>query len=263
MKRWLPYAVMLAGSVTSAAEVPHPDLAFDTLVVTASSVEGTVVNRGTAPSSGCNVDLQLFDARTHRITGSRRQTLRPLAPGARQKVAFEMEPAFLGQVVRLLADSQGRVGESDERNNVSESVDVPGARPDPIRVPDTTLPRRPPARTADPAQPEVDLAAEAVTTDGVSLKGTVRNVSAREFTGHRKALLSRETWGSAHVIERLDVAARAVPQLVPGEAWSFEVPSPHPLKDARKYIYRLSLDPSDEHSDNDVAQQVREQVRID
>jgi hypothetical protein len=276
MKRWLPYVMMLAGAGPVAA-ADHPDLAFDTVVVTADAVRATVANRGSAPSYGCNVDLQLFDSRTHRITGSRRATVGALPPGGRQAVAFRMEPAFAGQTIRLLVDSLNRIGESDERNNYSESVDAPLPRPGPIRIPKdtgsdrrppvritgTTLPPRPPAEAKDPAQPQVDLAAEEVTNNGIVMRGTVRNVSALEFNGHRRAILSREMWGSAHLIERADVDERAIPPLVPGEEFVIEVKSPPKHKDARKYVFRLRLEPNDENADNDVVNKTSEVVRID
>jgi hypothetical protein len=276
MKQWLSYAMMLAAATPMVARA-LPDLALDTVVVTGDAVRAMVANRGAASSFGCNVDLQLFDRRTHRITGSRRSSVAVLAPGASQQVVFRMEPEFAGQEMRLVVDPLGRVLETDERNNHSEVVEAPSPRPGPIHIPKgtgnerkppvritgTTLPPRPPAETEDPAQPRVDLAAEAVANNGIVMKGTVRNVSALEFSGHRRGILSRETWGSAHLIERADVAERAVPPLVPGEEFVIEVKSPPTHKDARKYVFRLRLEPGDDNADNDVVNKTSAVVRID
>jgi hypothetical protein len=131
------------------------------------------------------------------------------------------------------------------------------------------LPRRPPTRgpgttaPADPAQRTIDLAAESVSSSASTVRGVVRNRGNDHYWGERRAILSREAIGSAHVLDRSDIAEEPVPELAQGEEFVLEVAQPPYLKDARRYVYRLRLSPADDNPANDVASKTVEMVRID
>jgi len=263
MRLVLFHALALSvGPLTALTAAAQPDLAFESVVVTRETVKARVVNRGTGDAPGCHIDLRIFDSTTHRATGSRRRSLAPLGAGATVEIAFPYESDFEGHQLRFTVDSQNRVGETNEKNNVSEVVAAPAPLPrrPPTRVPGTTAPTPAPV---DPAQPSVDLVAEAVRVQGGTVKATVRNVGNEDFTGHRKAILTREVADASAIAEPVSIAQRSIPNLAQGEEFVVEAPRPPLTKGARTYVYRLRLEPGDANPGNDAVLETVEVVPID
>jgi hypothetical protein len=262
MPRLLTSLVALA-SVPALAAAGQPDLVVEHVVVTPDAVKARVSNRGGGDARSCQVDLRIFDSTTHRATGSRRRDVAALRAGASLEVAFPYEAVFAGQQLRLTVDSQNRVAETDERNNVSEVVAAlaaPLPRKPPTREPGSASPTPAPV---DAAQGSVDLVAEDVRVQDGAVRAVVRNVGNEDFTGRRTAVVSREAWGSAHLLERVEIARRRVPSLDQGEEMVIEAPRPALPKGARRYVYRLRLEPVDSNPDNDVASKTLESTPID